>query len=36
MQVQAYWVLVILGAMLIAVLILDKRTTGAGRDGARA
>lgn len=36
MQVQAYWVLVILGTMLIVVLFIDKRTSGSSRGGAAA
>lgn len=35
MQVQAYWVQVILGAMLIAVLLIDQRTNAAGGRGVR-
>ena len=36
MQVQAYWVQVILGTMLIVVLFIDKRTSRTARGGVEA
>lgn len=35
LQVQAYWVQVIIGAMLIAVLFIDKRTSSSGKGSVR-